>query len=346
MKTLKELSWNVTEEEYRKDSAYSYSTISRFRREGFNKLDSLFEKIDTPSLLFGSMVDCLITEGIDTFMELYGVTGIEMPSEKIIKIVQDIFDNVKDKEEDIELGMIDDATILDSINKFYYYPNWKDETRIKVVKKEGSQYFSLLNYNRDKILVPNSLYTEAMNAVRALKTSENTKKYFDDIEKDGIEKYYQLKWKATLNGIDYRCMMDLVIVNHNDKTIIPIDLKTSSKPEWDFYKSFLEYRYDIQNRLYYRILKENLKDTEYKDYNIVDYIDVVINKETLTPLVWVTPFTKIKGNVKLNEKIILEDPEDIAKELDYYLKNRPKVPTNIKINEVNNIEEFLKNYKV
>lgn len=36
----------------------------------------------------------------------------------------------------------------------------------------------------------------------------------------------------------------LIIVDHDNKVIIPIDLKTSGKPEWDFYKSFVDWRYE------------------------------------------------------------------------------------------------------
>ena len=52
---------------------------------------------------------------------------------------------------------------------------------------------------------------------------------------DGIERCYQLKFKATLNNVDYRCMFDLILTDHNNKTIQPIDLKTSFKKEYDFY---------------------------------------------------------------------------------------------------------------
>ena len=38
-KSLKDIAWNVTEEEYRADHAYSYSTLAKFDREGFEKLD-------------------------------------------------------------------------------------------------------------------------------------------------------------------------------------------------------------------------------------------------------------------------------------------------------------------
>ena len=49
--------------------------------------------------------------------------------------------------------------------------------------------------------------------------------------------------KATLNGINYRCMADLIAVNYANKTIQPIDLKTSGHAEWDFYKSFIDWSY-------------------------------------------------------------------------------------------------------
>ena len=41
MKSLYDISWKVSEEEYREDSALSYSTLARFEREGFNNLDKL-----------------------------------------------------------------------------------------------------------------------------------------------------------------------------------------------------------------------------------------------------------------------------------------------------------------
>ena len=64
MKSIKELAWSVDEPTYRADSAISYSTLSRFEREGWRKLSSLFDKIETPSLTFGSAVDTKLTDGM------------------------------------------------------------------------------------------------------------------------------------------------------------------------------------------------------------------------------------------------------------------------------------------
>ena len=66
-KSLKDISWNISEPEYRNNSALSYSTISRFDKEGFENLDNLFTQITTPSLLLGQIVDTIITDGEDEF---------------------------------------------------------------------------------------------------------------------------------------------------------------------------------------------------------------------------------------------------------------------------------------
>ena len=75
------------------------------------------------------------------------------------------------------------------------------------------------------------------------------------------------------------------------------------------------------------------------------YIFIVVNKTTLKPLLWEFPYTHAIGDIKLeNEKgyvRIIKDPENIGKELSYYLSSRPNVP--IGINEVgtNNIVEWI-----
>ena len=63
MKELKDISWNVTEEEYRADPALSYSTLAKYERGGFNSIPTLFDKVESPSLTLGSAVDSLITGG-------------------------------------------------------------------------------------------------------------------------------------------------------------------------------------------------------------------------------------------------------------------------------------------
>lgn len=337
-KSLKDISWKVTEDEYRKDPSLSYSTLARFERSGFEGLASLFEKIETPSLTFGSAVDSIITGGEEEFNERFMVADYPNIPDTIIKIVKRVFFLWGSTY--LSLSEIPEDKILEVAKEFNYQPTWGSAAKMKHIMT-GESYYNLLFLAGDRAIISTSLYTDVLNTVRALKESEATKWYFDynDPFDTSIERFYQLKFKATFDNVDYRCMMDEVIVDHKNKKIYLIDLKTSGKPEYLFSKSFLEWRYDIQGRLYYRIFKDNVeKDDYFKDFEIEPYRFIVVNRNSLNPKIWVFSGTTIYGEIK-HPNTVLRDPFDIGGELDYYLKNNSKVPLGIK--DENIIEDWI-----
>lgn len=341
-KSLKDISWLVSEEVYRKDSSLSYSTIAKYEREGFNKLSSLFDKVESPSLTFGSCVDSIITGGEEEFNERFIVAEYPQTPDSIITIVKELHRLNKDKHNDI--NDIDNDSIINVAIQYNYQPNWKPETRAKVIKEKGAEYYKLLYISENKTIIDSFTYTKVINAVDALKHSEATKYYFesDNLFDDNVERLYQLKFKATFDGVPYRCMADLIVVLHKDKVVIPVDLKTSFKPEWDFYKSFIEWRYCDQSRLYWNIIRSNMdKDDYFKDFKLADYRFIVVNKETLTPLVWVFNNTTNKDTLITKEGIELRHPFVIGKELYSYLQHAPRVPNGISLTSPNIIDNYI-----
>lgn len=242
-KSLKDISWLVSEEEYRADSALSYSTLAKYERTGFNGLATLFDKIETPSLTFGSAVDAIITAGMEEFEERFLVAEYPNTPDSVIKIVKSLFNEYKSSYRSL-LDISDDIIINETIVNSYQL-NWKPETRAKVIKEKGAEYYNLLFISEDKTIIDTQTYNEVIAAVTALKESEATRYYFaeDNPFEPHIERLYQLKFKGTFDGIDYRCMMDLALIDHKNKVIIPIDLKTSSHTEHDFFESFNTWRY-------------------------------------------------------------------------------------------------------
>lgn len=347
MRSLKDISWNISEEDYRKDPALSYSTLARFNREGFNKLDSLFDKIETPSLTFGSAVDSIITGGQEEFDTRFMVADFPSTPDSIIQIVKELFNRFSDTCTNINL--ISNNAIIEVASIYSYQNNWKPETRAKVIKEKGFDYYNLLYLSQDKTILNTETYQDVCRAVDALKTSEATKFYFADNNpfEPNIERFYQLKFKATLNGIDYRCMFDELVVFSDTKEIQPLDLKTSCKKldrEWDFPSHYIEWSYQLQNRLYVRILQDVIsKDEYFKDFKILPYKDIIIFRGSDTPLVWDIPFTFERGTLYFgkNNQIEMRDPEEIGKELSSYLKYNPRVPKGINMVKSNNIEEWL-----
>lgn len=343
-KSLKDISWNVSEGEYRDDPALSYSTLATYERGGFNCLENLYDKKETPSLTFGSAVDALITGGEKEFNERFIVAEFPEVPDTIVKIIKDCFREFHITHR--HLSDIPDVEIIGRAATYSYQNNWKPETRAKVIKEKGEEYYNLLFLAEDKVILSNDIYNDVLASVRALKESAATKEYFcaDNPFDDSIEHLYQLKFKATLHGINYRCMSDLLVVDYAHKVINPVDLKTSSHMEWDFFKSFVQWDYQIQARLYWRIIRANLdNDPYFKNFVLTDYRFIVVNKATLTPLVWLFPQTTEVGTIIVgnNAPLKLRDPEEIGEELSHYLNERPAVPVGISLTGDNNITQWL-----
>lgn len=335
-KELKDISLQITEPEYRQRPELSYSTLSRYESLGFNGLDHLFDKLDTPSLTFGGVVDTILTGGEDEFKNTYIVMDFHISDsgmdicKKLVSLYKDTYSS---------FGGIPEYIVSQVAKEmgFWQADKW-DKRRYREVINTGNvaECYSALS-NTDKKVIDTTTYRDAIACVRALRTSTVTQGLFaDNDELSPIRRYYQLKFAAKLNGVGYRSMMDLVIVDYEKKIIYPYDLKTCGIPEWDFESNFMKFHYFIQARLYWRVLKANILNDEYfKDFKLKNFKFIVINKVSLTPLVWEFPLTQEFGTLIDDKGNEYRDPTEIGKELRQYLDLRPSVPNGIHQNEVN-----------
>lgn len=102
---------------------------------------------------------------------------------------------------------------------------------------------------------------------------------------------------------------------------------------------------DIQARLYWRLIKQNVeKDEFFKDFTVLPYKFIVVNRVTQQPQVWDFPLTQAEGLIKLetvrNGIYLWRDPYVIGEELAYYLSN-PEVKVPREMSKSNNIVEYL-----
>lgn len=345
MKSLYDISWKVDEPTYRADPSLSYSTLSTYERGGgFDSIPTLFDRKESPSLLLGSCVDTLITGSKEEFDSLYLVADFPSCPDTIINIVKGLYNTYGDTVRNI--NDISNSVIIDITEQVKYQPNWKPETRAKVIKEKGGEYYKLLHLTEGKTLVSSEMYSGALKMVDALKTAPSTRFLFapNNPFEPNVERLYQLKFKSVLNGISYRIMADELLVLHDKKIIIPIDLKTSSKPEYNFYKSFIEWLYPLQGKLYTAVLQDNiLKDDYFKDFTINPYIFVVVNKHTLNPLCW--QFNESVNTSDFyygkDKQYIVRSPLTIGEELYKYLNQPQSVPVGINLEKPNSLETWL-----
>lgn len=244
IKSLKEISLPISEEEYRNDGCIHYSTLAKFNRDGFKSLSSLYDRIDTPSLTFGSAVDSIITGGQKEFEERFFVCDFPAISDTLKKVSNSLFaDFGKDC---INIQDIPENDIKAVCTIYDYGKSWKPPTVASKVIESCEQYYSMLHLAGDKKILSSEEYDDVINTVKVLKESPQTEYFFrpdEPFNLDGIERLYQLKFKATFNNINYSNMADLIIVDHNKKVVYPYDLKTSGHKEYEFYKSFIDWGY-------------------------------------------------------------------------------------------------------
>lgn len=344
-KSLSDISWQVDEPTYRQDPALSYSTLAKYEREGFEHLDTLFDKVESPSLLFGSCVDTLLTDGEKAFDDQYFVSDIPKVSTSAEPIVKEIYSkfhsaytNINDIPDDVLMPVLSQAGYKGNTN-------WGTKAKCDAIRKDGAQYYQTMFMAAGKTIVPQDMYNKVFACVSALKESPQTKGYFAANDPfSPIERFYQLKFKGILDGINYRCMADLILVDHNSKVVIPCDLKTSSHREYNFPESFVQWMYMIQARLYWRLIRQAMDNDDYfKDFKLTEYRFIVVNNiDNPVPLVWSFRQTQAVGTIEIGGRKF-RDPQDIGKELSFYLEMQPKVPIGIELTKPNNIEKWFDN---
>lgn len=344
-KSFKELSLGLTEEEYRNDGCIHYSMLSDYAKRGFDCIDKLKEKKESPSLLFGSAVDTLITGGQKEYDTKYFVADLPNLTDSLLPIANYLFETYHDTYS--SLDEIDDNILAEVGKENNFYANDKYRNyRIKLIKEGCSKYYDMKHVAGEKQIVTCEFNQSVIDTVNALKTSEATHFYFEeDNPFDGIERCYQLQFRSTFDNVPYSCMADLIIVDHPNKRIHPIDLKTSSHKEYNFFKSFIEWNYHIQARLYYKIISDNVsKDDFFCDYQIMPYKFIVVNKDTLSPLVWEYADTAEEGTLTYGKygNIECESPLKLGKELWEYLTKEYKVPFDIDTKQTNELTLWLR----
>jgi len=284
-KSLKSISWDVTEEQYRSDPAFSYSQIATFFRKGPASLIKQ-DKEDTASLRGGSLVDTLLTAP-EEFNDKFFVSSVPTPSENTVAVLNEILKQGIDTK--IDLEHIPDNVKLQAMNKHGFYNYWKDPTRLNKLNTDGYEYYRLLALGTIKTIVSTDEKAKADLCVQAIMGNPTTSVYFTNnpFDKD-TENLYQLKFKTNFSGQDVRCMFDIIRVDHKNKLIFPRDLKTTGENEEHFEHSFLKWCYFIQGELYTAILKQILSNDEYyKDFTVMPFGFLVVNKDNLSPMEWI-----------------------------------------------------------
>ena len=267
---------NLPEQEYHDYPAWSYSIIAKYARDGFGSLPTLHDKMaPTPAMEFEALFDSILTRGKKT-LDYYAVSDVSVPDAER-KVLDALADNCTCP----SFHDISEAEVIATADSVRYQPNWKAATRYEKISKY-SEYYDMVKSG--KKMVSQKDWNDAVEMAKVFRTDPYLKTVFGTKNTDEVEYLYQTQfladWETERHGtVVLKCMFDLLVVNHKDKTIQPVDLKTSAIPGFDFADHFVKMRYDIQGDLYATILSLVIDSMpEYKDYVILQFLFTDISR--------------------------------------------------------------------
>lgn len=341
MTSLKDYTSQISEKDYHAHSAWSYSQIARYAREGFSAITNIHNPITaTAAMEFGSLLDAMLTQP-ENVNDMYAVLENTPPPAEKAAIDALISLTSFNKFEDIPEQAFEAATAT-------YQPKWKLDTKINKL----AQYKDYYDLKRSgKKIVSREDWNDAVEMTNIIHNDVYLKDIFGQGIKNGVEYLYQMKIffdvLVEIDGDEYcvnmKAMPDLVVVNHNDKTIQPVDLKTSSLPAYNFPESFIKFRYDIQASIYTCALM-NLKntDTSYVGYKILPYLFVDISREDKVPLVFnYDPLDEDQIQGLSYGEYHYKHWTELLAEIIKYENEMAKVPSYLTIDKPNDIIELL-----
>lgn len=239
-------------------------------------IDDKVPRKDEDYLTLGTAVDVLLTEGLSSYNKQFVVVK-SMPSESIKNIIDALYEKISTRGEPI-LNIEDYSKDIELLcNEYSYQTNWKLETRINKIHSLGSKYFEFLKKSQSKIKI------SVDDNLKALKCYEIVVKdwFYKDLLSQGEVIYKEIvEWVH--KGVEMKSELDLIIKNDQDKTIIPVDIKTTSAGALSFMSNFWKYRYDFQSASYVLALKY-----KYPGYTILPFRFVVVGTQFITdPIIY------------------------------------------------------------
>lgn len=237
---------------------------------------------DKEHFIIGTCVDILLTEP-ESFDSKFAVDTLEeftnFPTPQMKKYVE-VFIETGSSEKAYEAVGFKKSNILSVIDK--YESEGKDYAEYLLKKKEFNEK------NKDKKILTQEDYLKCKAIADSLKGNKFTKKYFIESTKE-IEVLNQFEHYWEMLGTKFKCKLDKVIINHIDKTIQPIDIKTTGKHTSKFMESFINFRYDIQASIYYQGICDYIwkKSENLKGYSILPFKFIVESTKYIgTPLIY------------------------------------------------------------
>lgn len=166
----------------------------------------------------------------------------------------------------------------------------------------GESYLEDLIKGNGKIILDKEEYDKLVLMQNILRSDPNFGKYFvNDLVKDKmrykISDHEEVIYQLVVLWDDCKVMLDIVYINHETKTIKPIDLKTTSVKNHDVQATIIKYDYIYQAGMYH-LGVSHWRDNNYPDYTVDNFSFIFAEKSiTFAPIEMVASDTDLNAAI-------------------------------------------------
>tara|TARA_R100000544_G_scaffold30635_1_gene16887 strand:- start:15025 stop:16014 length:990 start_codon:yes stop_codon:yes gene_type:complete len=252
---------------------FSYSSLNRlnFSPKLFYKDYVLKDKeIRTDKhLIEGKLLHLLLLQP-QQFDKHFILMPSKLPSDTLRKVLK----NITLYTDSTELSMVEDKIILDSLKEVGLYQSLKDEDKrvAKVRTTECEDYYAF-SHNKGLDVIDASMFQKCKDNVEIVKANKSIIELLNpvvtDFELDDVETYSEKYLECEMDKFKFgmKGYVDKYIVDHKQKVITIIDLKTSGKSLVSFPETVEFYNYWLQAAIYSLLVMRNV-DEKAKNYKI------------------------------------------------------------------------------
>ena len=259
--------------------ALSYSRVSDFDKNGDMSLVKR-TYVENDGTKIGSLTDDLLNDyinGTHLFDELYYTYNGTKPTATLGKLADIIVNNTYEY-----LPTVEEVLTIIKENGFWSSIKKKEVIIKKFDHEDFWEYIKAQFASKEKTLATMEEIIWAQDLVDTLLSHENSRHIFDN----NNEKINQIRFEYDYEDFTFRGILDILTIDHENKTVRMIDLKTGSNPVSEFVSHFIKWRYFIQEAVYSRAMDKIKKDFGIEDYKSLPFQFLYISRFEKLPFVF------------------------------------------------------------
>jgi len=302
----------MTDEQYFNIDLLSYSKLSEFDENGAKSINKEYGG-DTNAYNLGALVEEIIQGDSKSVKEKFIITDNVKPTAMLGVLTDAMIDN------EVEHTLKKAVTLAKMLGLWSFIK--KEEVYNKKIDiPQFWEYLKLQNTNK-RIVSPET-YILAKAMANGLLTSKYTKDIFTYTEDQEVLYQEVIIW----NKKTCKSKLDIIKVDHKEKTITPYDLKTTGFDKEEFINSFYKFRYYIQSSMYSDAIEE-WKFKYYSDYLMKPFQFIVVQDiDYSNPLIYTVSDTIInkgrEGFYNEEGKLLKKGYLDLIIEYNWHINNK------------------------